>query len=57
MNGAKRAGSKCIRTSSVRDVVGIKEKTGLPVKLVGVGEQLEDLMDFDPVSYAEELFD
>ena len=28
---AKRAGSKCIRTSSVRDVVGIKEKTGLPV--------------------------
>lgn len=28
---AKRAGSKCIRTSSVRDVVAIKEKTGLPV--------------------------
>lgn len=28
---AKRAGSKCIRTSSLRDVVAIKEKTGLPV--------------------------
>ncbi len=28
---AKRAGSKCIRTSSLRDVVEIKEKTGLPV--------------------------
>lgn len=28
---AKQAGSKCIRTSSVRDVVAIKEKTGLPV--------------------------
>ena len=28
---AKRAGSKCIRTSSIRDVVEIKEKTGLPV--------------------------
>lgn len=28
---AKQAGSKCIRTSSVRDVVSIKEKTGLPV--------------------------
>lgn len=28
---AKRAGCKCIRTSSVRDVIGIKEKTGLPV--------------------------
>ena len=28
---AQMAGSKCIRTSSVRDVVEIKEKTGLPV--------------------------
>ncbi len=28
---AQEAGSKCIRTSSVRDVIGIKEKTGLPV--------------------------
>lgn len=28
---AKQAGCKCIRTSSVRDVIGIKEKTGLPV--------------------------
>ena len=30
-NAAKQAGSKCIRTSSIRDVVEIKEKTGLPV--------------------------
>ncbi|MCI8322968.1 MAG: N-acetylmannosamine-6-phosphate 2-epimerase [Lachnospiraceae bacterium] len=30
-NAAKRAGSKCIRTSSIRDVVAIKEATGLPV--------------------------
>lgn len=28
---AKEAGSKMIRTSGVRDVIGIKEKTGLPV--------------------------
>lgn len=28
---AKRAGSKAIRTSSVRDVIAIKAKTGLPV--------------------------
>ena len=28
---AQEAGCRCIRTSSVRDVVGIKEKTGLPV--------------------------
>lgn len=30
-NAAKQAGSKCIRTSSIRDVVAIKEATGLPV--------------------------
>ena len=28
---AKQAGAKCIRTSSVRDVIAIKEETGLPV--------------------------
>lgn len=28
---AKSAGCRCIRTSSVRDVTGIREKTGLPV--------------------------
>lgn len=28
---AKQAGSKCIRTSSIRDVVEIKKTTGLPV--------------------------
>lgn len=30
-NAAKQAGSKCIRTSSIRDVIAIKEATGLPV--------------------------
>lgn len=30
-DAAKRAGSKCIRTSSIRDVVEIKKTTGLPV--------------------------
>lgn len=28
---AKLAGSKCIRTNSIRDVIAIKEETGLPV--------------------------
>lgn len=28
---AKKAGAECIRTNSVRDVVAIKEETGLPV--------------------------
>lgn len=30
-NAAKQAGSKCIRTSSIRDVTEIKKITGLPV--------------------------
>lgn len=38
-------------------IIPLVQKTGLPVKMVGVGEQLEDMMDFDPASYAEELFD
>ena len=28
---AKLAGARMIRTSSVRDIIGIKEETGLPV--------------------------
>ena len=28
---ARQAGAKMIRTSSVRDIIGIKEETGLPV--------------------------
>lgn len=28
---AKQAGAKCIRTSGIRDVIAIKEETGLPV--------------------------
>ena len=28
---AKKAGAECIRTNSVRDVIAIKEETGLPV--------------------------
>ena len=30
-NAAKQAGSKCIRTSSIRDVVEIKKATGLAI--------------------------
>jgi fused signal recognition particle receptor len=34
----------------------IKQKLGLPVKFVGVGEKLEDLEPFDPDAYVEALF-
>lgn len=43
-------------TSKGGVIVPLVQQTGLPVKLVGVGEQIEDLMDFDPVSYSNELF-
>jgi fused signal recognition particle receptor len=35
----------------------IKQKLGLPVKFIGVGEKLDDLEPFDPDTYVEALFD
>ena len=37
-------------------IFAIKQKLGLPVKFVGVGEQLDDLEPFDPEAYVEALF-
>ncbi len=37
-------------------VVAIAEELGLPVKLVGLGEGLDDLQPFDPGVFAEALF-
>jgi fused signal recognition particle receptor len=37
-------------------IFAIKQKVGLPVKYVGVGEAVEDLERFDPDSYVEALF-
>jgi fused signal recognition particle receptor len=37
-------------------IFGIKRKLDLPVKLIGVGEKLEDLEPFDPDAYVEALF-
>jgi fused signal recognition particle receptor len=37
-------------------IFAIKQKLGLPVKFVGVGEKLEDLEVFDADSYVEALF-
>jgi fused signal recognition particle receptor len=34
----------------------IKQKLGLPVKFIGVGEQLDDLEPFNPEAYVEALF-
>lgn len=38
-------------------IFGIKQKLGLPVKFVGVGEKPEDLELFNPEAYVEALFE
>ena len=37
-------------------VLGIAQEVGLPVRYVGIGEAIEDLIDFDPESFVEALF-
>jgi len=37
-------------------IIPIKQELGIPIKLLGVGEKLENLVDFDPVSFTEALF-
>jgi fused signal recognition particle receptor len=37
-------------------IFAIKKKLGLPVKFIGIGEQLDDLEPFDPDAYVEALF-
>ena len=37
-------------------VVSVVDELGLPIKMVGVGEGVEDLQPFDPVSFVDALF-
>lgn len=37
-------------------VVAVKSALGIPVKLIGIGERIEDLRDFDPREFVEALF-
>jgi fused signal recognition particle receptor len=37
-------------------VLAIQSELGLPVKIVGVGEGVEDLVDFDPREFASAIF-
>ncbi len=37
--------------------LSVKEVTGVPVKLIGVGEGVDDLQPFDPQAFAKELLD
>ncbi len=38
-------------------VVSIRNELGIPVKLIGVGEKIEDLQTFDNASFVKALFD
>ena len=38
-------------------IVGIQEELGVPVKYIGVGEDVDDLQAFDPARFVEALFD
>jgi len=37
-------------------VIAIKSELNVPVRLVGVGEKIDDLQDFDPVDFANAIF-
>ena len=38
-------------------VISIRKKLGLPIKFIGVGEQIDDLQPFDPELFTRALFD
>jgi len=43
-------------TAKGGSVISIKKKLGVPVRFVGVGEGVDDLLLFDPQSFAQTLF-
>ncbi len=48
--------SKLDGTAKGGIVIGIKSELDLPVKLIGTGEKIEDLQDFNPESFVGALF-
>src|SRR5438034_2093972 len=48
--------SKLDGTAKGGAIFAIKQKLGLPVKFVGVGETIDDLEPFDPDAFVEALF-
>ena len=43
-------------TGHVHAVFAIQSELGIPVKLVGLGETADDLIDFDPDEFVDALF-
>ena len=59
LNAAKITGlvlTKLDGTAKGGIVFSLKEQLGIPVKYVGVGEQVDDLQEFDPKEFVEALF-
>lgn len=38
-------------------IIGIQEELGVPVRYIGVGEEIEDLQPFEPVQFVQALFE
>ena len=38
-------------------IIAIKDELGLPVRYVGVGEQIDDLQPFEPQAFVDALFE
>jgi len=38
-------------------IIGIQEELGVPVKYIGVGEEVDDLQPFDPAAFVKALFE
>jgi fused signal recognition particle receptor len=49
--------SKLDGTAKGGAIFAIKQKLGLPVKFVGLGEKLDDMEPFDPDAFVQELFE
>ncbi len=49
--------SKLDGTAKGGVVLGIAQEVGIPVRFVGVGEGVEDLIDFEPGAFVRALFD
>ena len=48
--------SKLDGTAKGGIVLGIKDRFGIPIRYVGVGEGIDDIKPFDPDEFAEALF-
>lgn len=48
--------SKLDGTAKGGIILNIKHSLGIPVKLIGIGEQIEDLQSFDPQAFVEAMF-